>query len=97
MDTSIDPHISAVFEPETAMALTLRYLENREEVAYQYAHTLVSTLAADLGTQDALRLTRSIIAETTNDIRDLEGEEMSSRIDVALRRLIDRVEAEPTD
>lgn len=78
-------------------ALTLRYVEGQEEVAYQYARALVRRLTADLSVHDALRLARDIVTESTNDIRDFEGEGVASRIDVALRQLINRVEAELTD
>ena len=74
----------------------LRYVDGYEEVAYQYARALVRRLTADLSTHDALRLVRDIVTEVTNDIRTFESEEMASRVDVALRRLIDRVEAELT-
>lgn len=76
------------------MALMLRYVEDNEEAAYQYTRALVRRFTADLSVHDALRLVRAFITETTNDIREFEGEEVASRIDVALRRLIDRVEAE---
>lgn len=76
------------------MALTLRYLEEQEEVAYQYARALVCCLIADMSVRDALRLAHDIVTEVTNDIGIFEDEETASRIDVALRRLIDRVEAE---
>lgn len=75
----------------------LRYVEDREEVAYQYAHALVTSFTIDLDIPEALRLTRDIVTESTNDIRNFEGEEAASRIDVALRRLIDRVETELVD
>ena len=75
----------------------LRYVDIHEETAHQYACALVRRFTADLPVHDALRLTRDIITETTNDIRDFEGEEVADRIDVALRRLIDRVEAELAD
>lgn len=97
MDTSTTPYISPVIEPETMMALMLRYVEGQEEVAHQYARALVRHLTADLSVHDALRLARDIITEVTNDIRIFESEGEASRIDVALRRLIDRVEAELTD
>lgn len=97
MDTSPTPYISPVLEPETMTALTLRYIEGQEEVAYLYAHALVRRFTADLSVHDALRLARDIVTETTNDIRIFEEEETASRIDVALRRLIDRVEAELAD
>ena len=76
------------------MALTLRYVEEQEEVAYQYARALVLRFTADLSTHDALRLARDIVTEVTNDIGIFEGEEEASRIDVELRQLINRVEAE---
>lgn len=97
MDTSTTPFISPALEPETMMALVLRYVEGQEEVAYQYARALVRRLTADLSTHDALRLARDIVTEVTNDIRTFESEEVASRIDVALRQLIDRIEAELTD
>lgn len=97
MDTSTAPYISPVLEPETMTALMLRYVEDNEEAAYQYARALVRRFTADLSVHDALRLAHDIITESTNDIRDFEGEEAAGRVDVALRRLIDRVEAEPVD
>lgn len=81
----------------------LHYVGDREDVAYQYAHSLVSFFTSDLDISEAFQLTRDIVTECTNDIRNFEGEEAASRIDVALRRLIDRVEADeafttdPTD
>lgn len=75
-------------------ALMLRYVDGYEETAYQYARALVRRLTADLSTHDALRLARDIITEITNDIATFEREEVASRIDVTLRRLIDRVEAD---
>ena len=94
MDTSATPLISPVLDPEAMAALMLRYVEDHEAAAFQYARALIRRLCADLSTHDALRLTRDIVTESTNDIRDFEGEEVASRIDAALRRLIDRVEAE---
>lgn len=79
------------------VALMLRYIDGYEEVAYQYALALVRRLTADLSVRDALRLARDIITEVTNDIGIFESEEVASRIDVALRQLINRVEAEVTD
>lgn len=78
-------------------ALTLRYVEGQEEVAYQYARALVRRLTADLSVHDALRLARDIVTEVTNDIRIFEDEEEAGRVDVALRQLIDRVEDEMAD
>lgn len=97
VDTSTAPRISPVLEPETKAALMLRYVEDHEEIAYQYAHALVTFFTIDLGAPEALQLTRNIITESTNDIRNFEEEEVASRIDVALRRLIDRVEADLAD
>lgn len=79
------------------MALILRYVEDYEEVAFLYARALVRRLTADLSVHDALRLARDIVTETTNDIGIFEEEGTASRIDVALRQLIDRVEAELAD
>ena len=78
-------------------ALMLRYIDGYEEVAYQYARALVRRFTADLSTHDALLLARDIVTEITNDIATFEGEEVADRIDVALRQLIDRVEAELVD
>lgn len=78
-------------------ALMLRYVEEQEEVAYLYACALVLRLTADLSIHDALRLARDIVTEVTNDIRIFESEETASRVDAALRQLIDRVEAELAD
>ena len=78
-------------------ALMLRYIDGYEEVAYQYACALVRRLTADLSVHDALRLARDIVTEVTNDIGVFEEEETASRIDVALRRLFDRVEVELVD
>lgn len=78
-------------------ALMLRYVEGQEEVAYQYTLALVRRLTADLSIHDALRLVRDIVTEITNDIGIFEREEEASRIDAALRQLINRAEAELTD
>lgn len=94
MDTSPAPRISPALEPETMMALMLRYVEGREEVAYQYARTLLGAFAADPYIEDALHLTHDLITESVNDIQSFEGEEVSNRINVALRRLINRAWAE---
>ena len=75
-------------------ALMLRYCEDYEEAAFQYARALIRRLCADVGPHEVFQLARDIITEATNDIRTFEGEEVASRIDVALRRLIDRVEAD---
>lgn len=75
----------------------LRYVEDNEELAYQYAYALTFSFTVDLDIPEAIQVTRDIVTESTNDIRNFEGEEAASRIDVALRRLIDRVEAELDD
>lgn len=97
MDTSPTPYISPVLKPETMTALMLRYIDGYEETAYQYARALVRRFTADLSVHDALRLARDIVTECTNDIRIFEDEEVASRVDVALRQLINRVEAELAD
>ena len=58
---------------------------------------LVRRFTADPSTHDALQLARNIITEITNDIMTFEEEEAASRTDIALRRLIDRIEAELAD
>ena len=97
MDTSTAPYISPALEPETMAALMLRYVEGQEGVAYLYARALVHRLTADLSTHDAIQLARDIVTEVTNDIGIFEEEGVASRVDVALRQLIDRVEAELAD
>lgn len=97
MDTSTTPRISPCLEPETMMALMLRYCEVHEEAAYQYARALLFRLSADVDPEEAAALARDIVTEVTNDIGTFEDEETASRIDVALRRLIDRAGAELTD
>lgn len=42
-------------------------------------------------------MAHDIVTEATGDIRGFEGEEVAERIDVALRRLVDLVEAELTN
>ena len=79
------------------MALMLRYVEEHEEVAFQYARALVRHFTADLSAHDALRLAHNIVTESTNDIGIFEKEGVADRVDAALRQLIDRVEAELTD
>ena len=76
------------------MALMLRYVEGYEEVAYQYLRALLLRLTADPSAHDTLRLARDIVTEVTNDIRIFEDEGTASRIDAALRQLIDRAEAD---
>lgn len=94
MDTSPTSLVSPLLDPEVMAALMLRYVEDHEEAAFRYARALIRRLCADVGHHEVLQLARDITAETTNDIRNFEGEEVASRIDVALRRLIDRVEAD---
>ena len=96
MDTSTAPRIPPDLEPETMAALMLHYIENNEEIAYLYARALVCTLATteDPQVSGALCPVRDIVTESENDIKTFEGEEAASRIDIALRRLIDRVDAE---
>lgn len=93
MDTSTTPNISPALNPETMMALMLRYVEDREEVAHQYARMLLGAFAADPYIDDVLQLTHDLVTESVNDIRTFEGEEVANRINVALRRLINRARA----
>ena len=76
------------------MALTLRYVDNHEAIADQYLRALLRFFMVDLYPPDAFRLVHNFATEIANDIRDFEGEEVASRTDVALRRLIDRAEAD---
>ena len=75
-------------------ALMLRYVEDNEEVADQYLRALLRFFMVDLYPRDAFKLVRGIVTEVANDIRDFEGERAASRIDAALRQLIDRAEAD---
>lgn len=52
----------------------LRYVEDNEEVAHQYAHALVNFFTIDLDIPEVLQLARDIVTESTNDIRNFEGE-----------------------
>jgi hypothetical protein len=94
MDTSPTPLISPILDPEVMAALMLRYVEDYEETAFQYARALIRRLCADVGPYKVGQLAHDIVTEITNDIGTFEGEEVASRIDVALRQLIDRVEAD---
>ena len=78
-------------------ALMLHYALSHEEAAHQYATALLLRLSTDVDPEEAAQLARDIVTEITNDIVTFEGEEVASRLDVTLRRLIDRVEAELTD
>lgn len=76
------------------MALMLRCVEDNEEAAYQYACVMLRSFMFDFNPRDTFRLVRNIITETTDVIKDLEGEKAASRIGAALQRLIDRAEAD---
>lgn len=78
-------------------ALMLRYIDGHEELAHLYARALLLRLSADVSPEEAAQLARDIVTEITNDIVTFEEEEVAGRIDVALRQLIDLVEAELTD
>lgn len=75
-------------------ALMIRYALSREEVAHQYVRALLFRLSSDLAPEEAVQLARDIVTEATDSIRSIECDGTASRIDVALRRLIDRVEAD---
>ena len=94
MNTSTTSHISPALEPETMMALTLRYVEDREEVADQYLRAMLRLFMFDLYLDEGFQLVRDFATESTNDIRIFEGVEAASRINIALRRLINRAEAD---
>lgn len=94
MNSSTTPHISPALEPETTMALVLRYVEDNEEAADQYLRAMLRLFMFDLYPDEGFQLVRDFAAESTNDILNFEGVEVSSRINVALRRLIDRAEAD---
>ena len=88
MDTSTTPHISPDLEPETKAALTLRYIEDHKEVAYQYTLALASFFTIDLDVPEALQLARDIVTEPTNDIRNFEGEEADAASRALLYRFV---------
>ena len=93
-DISTLLYVSPASMPETMTALTLRYVEDREEVADRYLRATLRSFMFDLYPHEAFELIRTFATETTDDIQDLEGEKVASRINVALRRLIDRAEAD---
>ena len=97
MDASPAPLISPDLAPETMTALMFRYVLSHEEAARQYANVLLFRLSTDMDPEEAAALARDVITEATNNIRELEGGEVASRVDVALRRLIDLAEAELID
>lgn len=76
------------------LALTLRYAEDNEEAADRYPRTALRFFMLDLYPHEAFELVRTFTTDTTDNIRDLEGEGVASRINTALRRLIDRAEAD---
>lgn len=88
MDTSTAP------EPKTMLALTLRYAEDNEEAADRYLRAALRFFMFDLYPHEAFELVRTFATDTTDNIRDIEGEEAASRINVALQKLIDHVEAD---
>ena len=76
------------------LALTLRYAEDNEEAADRYLRAALRFFMFDLYPHEAFKLVRTFTTDATDNIRDLEGEEVASRIGAALRRLIDHVEAD---
>lgn len=94
MDISTFLCASPVSMPETMMALVLRYVEEHEATADRYLRATLRFFMFDLYPREAFELVRTFTTETASEIRDFEGEEVASRIDAALRRLIDRAEAD---
>lgn len=76
------------------LALTLRYAEDNEEAADRYLRAALRFFMFDLYPHEAFKLVRTFATDTTDIIRDIEGEEVASRIYAALRKLIDHVEAD---
>ena len=76
------------------LALTLRYAEDNEEAADRYLCAALRFFMFDLYPHEAFELVHTFTIDTTDIIRDPEGEEVASRIGAALRQLIDRVDAE---
>lgn len=76
------------------MALMLRYVEDHEEAADQYLRAMLRLFMFDLYPNEGFQLVRDFAIESTNDIRNFEGVETASRINIALRRLIDHAEAD---
>ena len=71
-----------------------RYVEEREATADRYLRATLRHFMFDLYPHEAFDLVRTFTDETVGEIRDFEGEEVAGRIDAALRRLIDRAEAD---
>lgn len=94
MDISTLLYVSPTSVPETMTALMLRYVEEHEATADRYLRATLRSFMFDLYPHEAFELVRTFVTETASEIRDFEGEEAASRIDVALRRLIDRAEAD---
>lgn len=88
MDTSTAP------EPKIMLALTLRYAEDNKEAADRYLRAALRFFMFDLYPHEAFELVHTFATDTTDNIRDLEGEEVAGRIRAALRQLIDHVEAD---
>ena len=78
------------------LALTLRYAEDNEKAADRYLRAALRFLMFDLYPHEAFDLVHAFTTDTTDIIRDLEGEEVASRINAALQRLIDHVKADAT-
>lgn len=94
MDISTLLCVSPASVPETMTALMLRYVEEHEAIADRYLRATLRSFMFDLYPREAFELVRTFTTETVSEIRDFEGEEVASRIDAALRRLIDRAEAD---
>ena len=82
--------------PETTTALTLRYIEEHEATADRYLRSMLRFFMFDLHPHESFELVRTFTTETVGEIRDFEGAEVASRIDVALRRPIERAILEVT-
>lgn len=76
------------------LALTLRYAEDHEVAADRYLRGALRFFMFDLYPHEAFELVRTFVTDTTDNIRDLEGEEVAGRIGAALRQLIDHIEAD---
>ena len=76
------------------VALMLRYIEEHEATADRYLRATLQFFMFDLYPHEAFELVRTFTTETVSAIRNFEGEEVASRIDVALRWLINHAEAD---
>lgn len=84
MDASTTPRISLTLKPGTMMALAPHHAEDNEEVADPHLRAM-RFFTFDLYPHETFDLVRTLITETTNEIRNFERREETSRIDTTPR------------